>query len=166
MGLQRVFIGEHYGSSEMARGRKKELICRYCGGPRELVAEGRLRCKPCHRKKNRVSSLTLEQRQRKNEREREYKKLRPKRDYKVIRFQRHNLSPESYQAMLCKQNYCCALCLQPFSINETPVIDHDHETQENRGLLHRTCNAALGLFGDNLEILKLAVQYLENFKSH
>ena len=41
------------------------------------------------------------------------------------------------------------------------VIDHNHETQKFRGFLCSMCNSGLGYFGDDLSVLKSAVEYLE-----
>ena len=40
-------------------------------------------------------------------------------------------------------------------------VDHDRVTGLIRGLLCSNCNAALGLVGDDVEILKNAIHYLE-----
>ena len=40
-------------------------------------------------------------------------------------------------------------------------IDHDHKTNKPRGLLCHNCNTALGLVGDNLEILSNLIAYLK-----
>ena len=40
------------------------------------------------------------------------------------------------------------------------VIDHDHSTGLVRDLLCSRCNAALGLFRDDLEVMRAAVEYL------
>lgn len=44
-------------------------------------------------------------------------------------------------------------------------MDHCHEKLLFRGWLHRKCNTALGVFGDNLDGLQQAVTYLERFKA-
>lgn len=41
------------------------------------------------------------------------------------------------------------------------AIDHDHMTGKVRALLCGDCNAGLGLFRDNVELLNLAKEYLE-----
>ena len=46
----------------------------------------------------------------------------------------------------------------------TFVLDHDHEKKVFRGWLCNTCNAGLGLLGDNLTALKRAYNYLKEFK--
>ncbi len=43
-------------------------------------------------------------------------------------------------------------------------IDHDHKTEKIRGVLCNNCNTALGLFDDNIKIMKDAIQYLEQAK--
>lgn len=45
-------------------------------------------------------------------------------------------------------------------------IDHNHETGELRGILCSKCNSALGLFKDNIENLKKAIEYLETKGSY
>ena len=44
------------------------------------------------------------------------------------------------------QGGLCPICQQPIdlSIPKEGVIDHDHDTGEIRGVLHRSCNAAEG----------------------
>ena len=43
-------------------------------------------------------------------------------------------------------------------------IDHCHKTGKIRGLLCDTCNRALGLFKDDIQMLKNSVAYLEKYK--
>lgn len=57
------------------------------------------------------------------------------------------------------QDWCCAICRQPFKT--TPYIDHDHETLAIRGLLCSRCNTGLGMFKDSIRRLAGAIVYLE-----
>ena len=41
------------------------------------------------------------------------------------------------------------------------VLDHDHNTGAFRGWICRECNSGLGKFGDNVEGLRMACEYLE-----
>lgn len=85
---------------------------------------------------------------------------RIKRRYKLKMYS--GLTLEDYEQMARDQKDLCAICHQPEK--ETCYrlcIDHNHTTQKVRGLLCRNCNAGLGQFKDNLEIMKSAVNYLE-----
>jgi hypothetical protein len=76
----------------------------------------------------------------------------------------YNLTPEQFDAMLAAQGGCCAICraAEPGGRRVgTWCVDHDHETGAVRGLLCARCNRALGLFGDNVEVLRSAIAYLK-----
>lgn len=56
-----------------------------------------------------------------------------------------------------KQNGICAIC------KEKPkrlVIDHNHITSDVRELLCDGCNSGLGMFKENIEFLKSAIEYI------
>jgi len=53
----------------------------------------------------------------------------------------------------------CMICGSAKNI----CIDHCHDTNAVRGLLCRSCNLGLGLLGDKVVGLRLAVKYLETF---
>jgi hypothetical protein len=72
----------------------------------------------------------------------------------------YGLDPETVEALLVLQNNACAICKGDFE--ETPHVDHDHETNEVRGFLCNNCNNGLGRFEDNRVFLRAAVDYLEN----
>lgn len=63
----------------------------------------------------------------------------------------------------------CAICSVDLSLPEgkrgqsltCAVVDHDHTTGNLRGLLCNGCNKGLGLFGDIVEKLNKAKEYLE-----
>ena len=65
--------------------------------------------------------------------------------------------------MLAEQNNCCKLCERPFEqLNRRLIhVDHDHKTNELRGILCQKCNTALGSLGDTVESLERAVKYLK-----
>jgi len=75
---------------------------------------------------------------------------------------------DEYKTMLLKQKGVCAICGKP----ETSTfrgkirhlsVDHDHETDKNRGLLCNDCNIALGWFHDDVQILANAIRYLDSW---
>lgn len=58
-----------------------------------------------------------------------------------------------------QQNGQCAICHRE---NGAICVDHDHGTGQVRGLLCDACNSALGVFGDCIEGLAAAIEYLDN----
>jgi len=50
--------------------------------------------------------------------------------------------------MLAEQNGQCVLCCYPCAASEA-VLDHDHRHGHVRGVLHRGCNAMLGVIENN-----------------
>jgi hypothetical protein len=85
---------------------------------------------------------------------------------------RFGLTPEAYDARAKEQGFACALCGQPetekygnkdtdkYGATLSLAVDHDHATGVIRGLLCRRCNRGLGVFGDDIELLSKAIQYL------
>ena len=62
---------------------------------------------------------------------------------------RSSLRAWAFGHLKTKQNGNCAVCKKPISLldmgnNSDYVVDHCHETGVIRGVLHRSCNAALG----------------------
>lgn len=75
-------------------------------------------------------------------------------------FKKYGLSKTEYIEMLITQNYCCKICKNKDILYDKLVVDHCHETGEVRGLLCTFCNAGLGMFRDNVEYMKEAIEYL------
>lgn len=76
---------------------------------------------------------------------------------------RRNITPEHYAELFNKQQGKCAICAKSYKIEpQMFAVDHDHTTNEIRGLLCRKCNLAIGLFNESPELLLKAVQYLNN----
>lgn len=67
---------------------------------------------------------------------------------------------EHYNKMLASQDNKCAICGKEFSDSKKPCIDHDHITDEIRGLLCNKCNLLLGHAEDSIHILASAIKYL------
>jgi len=72
---------------------------------------------------------------------------------------RYGIEAKAYALRHSQQNGVCAICR---SKPKKLVIDHDHRTNEFRGLLCLTCNTGLGMFYDRPDILRLAAAYLED----
>lgn len=79
------------------------------------------------------------------------------------------ISHLEYDEMFKSQDGVCAICGKPETRYEKPgtstdlCVDHDHRTDEVRGLLCRTCNSMLGLAGDDPDILFNAINYLKRY---
>ena len=72
------------------------------------------------------------------------------------RKQKYGLTDEEYTSMAETTPHC------PICGSEEPlVVDHDHSTQEVRGLICNNCNLVLGHAKDNIETLKNAIAYLQ-----
>jgi hypothetical protein len=68
----------------------------------------------------------------------------------------YGITPEEYHAQFEFQEGKCAICGK-----EIEVIDHDHTTNDLRGLLCQRCNRGLGHFDDRIDLLRSALKYLE-----
>lgn len=82
-------------------------------------------------------------------------------------FYRFGLTPDDLTQMRSHQGGRCAICANEL-LDGKICVDHDHDCcAENkscgtciRGLLCKTCNTALGLFDDSVEMLTRAKDYL------
>lgn len=74
---------------------------------------------------------------------------------------RYNISLEEYNSLLSKQNNVCAIC---GGINKRIklVVDHNHRTNKNRGLLCTKCNNGLAYL-ENPDFIFKATSYLSNY---
>ncbi len=72
---------------------------------------------------------------------------------------KYGMSYEEVIALLARQNGLCAICQQ--SIDERSMrTDHCHKMDKVRGILCNNCNAGLGMFNDDPEVLARARDYL------
>lgn len=74
---------------------------------------------------------------------------------------RYGISHDDYLDMEQRQNGVCAICKQPPTQGRYLHVDHDHSTGRVRGLLCPECNAGLGRFGDDIDLLLAAIAYLK-----
>lgn len=75
---------------------------------------------------------------------------------------KYGLTFELFDKMVKKQKNKCAICFNEFI--KIPSVDHDHSTNEVRGLLCNYCNHGLGNFKENIDLLDNAIAYLNHFK--
>lgn len=76
----------------------------------------------------------------------------------------HGITVEGYKTLWELQKGLCAICERALQRGarggNAAHVDHDHETNEIRGLLCFTCNTALGKFLDSEKLLEAALAYL------
>lgn len=80
------------------------------------------------------------------------RELKLRRDY--------GITYDRYTEILHAQNACCAACLLPAN-GEVLCVDHDHDTGEVRGLLHRTCNLLVGQIENHVGSIRNVVNYID-----
>lgn len=74
---------------------------------------------------------------------------------------KYKIGQADYDQMFIQQDGLCAACKRPPFPGKVLVVDHKHDqTQRVRGLLHSTCNSALGLVGEDPAILDGLISYL------
>lgn len=85
------------------------------------------------------------------------------RDYDWQR--RRNITPPEYARLFNQQKGGCAICNKNYKDeHQMFAVDHNHITEEIRGLLCRNCNVAIGLFKETPAIVLRAYFYLKGFK--
>lgn len=80
----------------------------------------------------------------------------------------HGITVVEFEAQIEKQHGLCPIGNHPFGAQgkkkDSPCQDHDHESGENRLILCRNHNVALGLFNDSIEDMQQAILYLNSFR--
>ena len=74
----------------------------------------------------------------------------------------YGLEEDQHKKLLNEQKGGCAICRKV--PKKQLSVDHDHQTNEVRGLLCQSCNTGLGLFADSPELLRAAAIYLEKHR--
>lgn len=93
----------------------------------------------------------------------QYRQTEKYKNKKLIRERclKFNITEEEHNNILKKQKGVCAICKREFQTRKKTHLDHDHKTGSIRGFLCSRCNLLLGNVGDNIELLKNAIQYLQ-----
>ncbi len=112
-------------------------------------------CKSCMRTYAKVVSTPKRHSRKREEREAKRKQAR---DY--ARFKSYGLTEVDFIVKRELQDNKCKLCDKPFG-EKTPVVDHNHDTGQVRGLLHSNCNVLLAMAGDDITMLQAAISYLQ-----
>lgn len=103
---------------------------------------------------------------------REYFKKNPDKAKNHHLKKRFGITLEAYNEMWEVQGGVCAICGKPETVvdNRTKLprslaVDHDHVTDEVRGLLCMACNQGVGNFREDPETMRKAAKYIEERKS-
>ena len=120
------------------------------------------RCNPGRARAAReaTTSRTDAARAAENARLRKWRADNPRRAAIQQRRARYGLEEDERRRLLAAQSGRCAICRE----GAPSCVDHDHRSAEVRGLLCRTCNAGLGQFRDDPELLLRAAAYLEGLR--
>ena len=78
---------------------------------------------------------------------------------------RYGLASGRYDQMLRDQSGVCAICGEPETEKHKGAVkplsvDHDHDTNQVRGLLCTKCNRGISMFRDNPFLMEAAAEYL------
>ena len=77
----------------------------------------------------------------------------------------YSMTPECFNKLWQEQSGKCLICgigLMPKGRSSASAcVDHNHETGAVRGLLCRGCNHGIGCLKDSPDVLRKALQYLE-----
>lgn len=77
---------------------------------------------------------------------------------------KYGITIEDYNSMLDSQGNLCYICRNTFDEQNKPHVDHNHETGEVRKLLCHSCNTAIGHLKEDVDIMKKAIEYIEEHK--
>lgn len=157
---------------------------KFCECGKQLSSLKSLRCKKCNAKINHFS-YTEEEKQNALLKRRAYKKqyyqlrketMQQKRigvynkekAKEYYNRYRYGIEPEEITNLLLAQENKCKICycaLLGTTRKNKAVIDHDHTTQQIRGIICAVCNSGLGFFQDNIQNLESAILYLQRAKN-
>ncbi len=70
----------------------------------------------------------------------------------------YGVDEAKFQELLVSQRGGCAIC---WAETKNLVIDHDHQTNQTRGLLCQNCNRLVGVIETGF--LQLAINYLKKY---
>lgn len=75
----------------------------------------------------------------------------------------YGLSVDQYNELLASQNGVCAICHNANTDGRPLYVDHNHSTNQVRGLLCVKCNFALGYAKEDITILQTLIDYLKKY---
>lgn len=123
------------------KNKLRLLICPDCGAEFEAVHGNRKFCTEACRHSFSHKHKTQEQKERRQVKQKRWrnKTYNQRRAY-MLKYN-YGITAEQYEALLQKQNGCCAVCERHYTeFARQLAVDHDHHTHEIRGLLCDHCN--------------------------
>ena len=131
-------------------------------------------CKNCHNKKTHDKYWSNPEAMRAKDREHHHKNKDAKNEksrkyyyankdkYRNYHLKKcYGIKTEDYEMMRKYQQDKCAICNK--ELKDKLLVDHNHITEEVRGLLCNDCNCVLGYAKDNPDILNSAIDYLTDY---
>ncbi|MFN2595408.1 MAG: endonuclease VII domain-containing protein [Actinomycetota bacterium] len=124
------------------------MICPDCGldkSPEEFPGNKRTKtgratyCKPCHNARNRETVKRL---------------YGDSRHYHYRR--KYGIGLDDYNRMVAEQSGLCPICRKRPAVH----VDHNHKTGKVRAILCEKCNGGMGLFREDLRVMRNAIRYL------
>lgn len=80
---------------------------------------------------------------------------------------KYGITLAEYRLLLEEQGGVCAICggLERITDGRAMAVDHCHRTNVVRGILCSHCNRAVGLLGDDPEVIARAANYLSQVRA-
>lgn len=80
----------------------------------------------------------------------------------------YGITIEEYESILDSQGNVCKICGNPETakfrgVLKSLAVDHCHKTGLVRGIICDSCNVGIARFRDNPDVMRAAIQYLEDF---
>lgn len=168
-------MGKKRLTDEERRAHQREHDRRYRQRPEARAAKSRYQQSPEGREVARRSRLRYLAKPGIRERNRAYARNQYKKPEILKRrrstlLKQYKISLEDYTAFLAKQGGVYAICRKPETMRngshgriQALSVDHDHVTDQLRGLLCNRCNTLVGKVEDQSGLLRQAAEYLERF---
>jgi len=139
---------------KLAQGKKLKNI-------RKPDGDGMVECRICHKIKHTSEYRQTKRRKKGYQQPCKQCNRENRTSFKRKIERRYKISFKEYEKLLKDQENKCLICKKEFIDSKHTHIDHNHTTNEVRGLLCHKCNSILGYSEENIEILKEAINYLE-----
>ena len=160
----RKALTRFYHSKISQDGREK--VCKKCrdGQPKKLKPESLQKIKQYKRAYYQAHKEEYKTRSRDGYRARKKRdvdrKERRRQSLFKYRLKKYGLTLQQFDALQLQQAGCCAVCGS--TLDHTCHVDHDHSTGRVSGLLCCHCNHGLGEFRDDVDLLRKAIQYVQD----